>query len=401
MTIILRVFLLICMATVFNQHANAEPPFAGTIFLDPDIIKSTDPNAFVSLRATGQGIRQMFDRRPDDWVIVNAYLFVATYDDGLQIEIQVNPEFGSLSAQVQASFYAAVFGRLPNVLRKDVKTSWIHKGDELFGGGNNNLLIHTGSIGQGYIRDGVLEEVLVHEASHSSLDATHASSPGWVSAQEQDAEFISNYARSHPQREDIAETFLSYLAQKYRAHRISSNHLRLFRNTVPARNAYFDSVISISELYPFEVENPSDGYYHLSTSFRGPNMRLDVFNGGQFNNMTHLVEAANYSGQFWKFTQAGGQWLKVTTLLRGEDMCLDIFNGGPFNNEPHLTNCANYSGQLWRLVAAGENRYKLVTLFRGDDMCLGIFNGGVSNNRPHLTNCANYSGQLWTLTPEQ
>ena len=39
------------------------PPFEGTIFIDPDIIKEDDPTTFVSLSYAGTGIREMYDRR--------------------------------------------------------------------------------------------------------------------------------------------------------------------------------------------------------------------------------------------------------------------------------------------------------------------------------------------------
>ena len=68
-------------------------------------------------------------------------------------------------ARVEADFYAKEIGRLPVVLRKDLETVWIHQGVELFGGGNNNILIHTGQ-SVNYINDGILEETLVHEAAH-------------------------------------------------------------------------------------------------------------------------------------------------------------------------------------------------------------------------------------------
>ena len=74
---------------------NPDPPFKGTIFVDPDIITFSDPTTFQSLSFAGQGSRTMFDRRVNDWITVNAYLFNATFDDGLTTQIQVNPEFGS------------------------------------------------------------------------------------------------------------------------------------------------------------------------------------------------------------------------------------------------------------------------------------------------------------------
>ena len=49
-----------------------------------------------------------------------------------------------------------------------------------------NLLIHTGQADR-YAADGILEETLVHEAAHTSLDAAHASALDWLAAQTDDA----------------------------------------------------------------------------------------------------------------------------------------------------------------------------------------------------------------------
>lgn len=138
-------------------------------------------------------------------------------------------------------------------------------------------------------------------------------------------------------------------------------------------------------------------YYRLSTQFRGDKQCLDVFNGGDRNNLTHLANCANYSGQFWRLTPAGDGNYKLSTSFRGQGMCLDIFNGGARNNQPYLTDCANFSGQFWQLRSEGD-WYRLSTQFRGSGRCLDIFNGGQSNNMPHLDNCANYSGQLWKFS---
>jgi ricin-type beta-trefoil lectin protein len=80
-------------------------------------------------------------------------------------------------------------------------------------------------------------------------------------------------------------------------------------------------------------------------------------------------------------------------------MCLDIFNGGAKNNQPHLVNCANFTGQFWNIMITGDGDWvRLTTKFRGPGMCLDIFNGGANNNQPHLVNCTNFTGQLWMLT---
>jgi hypothetical protein len=210
--------------------------------MDPDIITASDPTTFQALSPKGQGNRTMFDRRANAFVQFQAYLFDATFSDGLSAEIQVNPEFGSSeAARVEAEKYAIVIGRIPKALRIDVLTVWIHKGMEPFGGGNNNLLIHVGQ-GDAYIADGILEETFVHEAAHTSLDAAHAASAGWLSAQAKDVNFISTYARDNPTREDVAESVLPWLAVRYRASRISPAQITKIQRAIPTRLAYFDSL---------------------------------------------------------------------------------------------------------------------------------------------------------------
>ncbi len=226
-----------------------EPPFGGTIFIDPDIVVASDPTAYVGLIYAGQGERQMFDRRVNDWINVNAHLFNATYQDGLSIEIQVNPEFSQSSALQQAERFGPIIGQLPTALRADLETVWIHNGNELFGGGNNNILIHTMQANV-YIADGILEETLMHEASHTSLDANHAQSPGWINAQKEDNKFISTYARDNAAREDIAESFVAYFAIRFRTDRISSKLANTITNAIPNRIKYFDDL----DLNMFPIE---------------------------------------------------------------------------------------------------------------------------------------------------
>jgi hypothetical protein len=246
----------------------AAPPFSGTIFLDPDIITPADPTTFQAASYAGQGFRWMFDRRVNNWTYINAYLFDASFTDGLKAEIQVNPEFGNAAAaQTQAQKYAQVIGRLPTALRLDVDTVSIHQGTQPFGGGNNNLLIHTGQADL-YAADGILEETLVHEATHTSLDADHAAAPGWLAAVAADGEYISTYARDNPTREDVAESFLPYLAVRYRADRISQSLANTISQTIPHRMDYFDS-------QPFNL-------YPLSTTLLGDFNRNGVVDGADY-----------------------------------------------------------------------------------------------------------------------
>ena len=216
-------------------------PFGGTVFISPDVLTPADSSTFTGVEYTGRGQREIFDRRPNAWITVNAYLFAARYR-GATLEFQVNPEFGSVdAARAEVDAYAPALGRLPAVMLSRALKVQVNAGNELFGGNwrDQSFLIHTGQ-GAEYRRDGFLEEVLFHEAAHVSLDGYHADAEGWRAAQAADGEFISTYARDFPDREDVAETALPYFAVRYQPGRLSAEQRAMIEATVPNRLQYFD-----------------------------------------------------------------------------------------------------------------------------------------------------------------
>ena len=51
----------------------ADPPYSGTSFIDPDILTSNDRTTFVSISYTGRDDRTVYDRRVANWITINAY----------------------------------------------------------------------------------------------------------------------------------------------------------------------------------------------------------------------------------------------------------------------------------------------------------------------------------------
>jgi hypothetical protein len=240
------------------------PPFSGTIFIAPDIINDSDPTSFVGLIYTGQESRSMYDRRLDTVKEYNAHLFVATFDDGIEMEIQVNPEFVQKSALNQAEKYSRVIGQLPFTLRKHINYVFIHNGDYDWSGNYNGshgiydisgdanfsdgwLLIHT-LRGEKYFASGIVAETLIHEAIHAIFDDFHADNSQWKLAQQQDSGFISTHAQNHHTQEDLAESFVPYLAIRYKSDRISQELRQTIITTNEHRINYFDSLNV--EIYP-------------------------------------------------------------------------------------------------------------------------------------------------------
>ena len=216
------------------------PPFEGTVFISPRLIDSSDSSSLMNVTYAGRGMREVFDRRVDRWISVDAYLFNVRYGWGA-VEFQVNPEFGSPdAARAEVDTYAPALGRLPAFLMTNAREVQINAGVELFGGNaNGSFLIHTGQ-GQRYIDDGFLEEILFHEAAHVSLDARHWNAPGWTTAQNADGVFVSTYARDNPGREDMAESILPYFAVRRRSARLGDADQTAILAAIPNRLEYFD-----------------------------------------------------------------------------------------------------------------------------------------------------------------
>ena len=201
-----------------------------------------------------EGNRVIWDYRVMDWITVDAYLFNARIG-ARDVEFQVNPEFGSeAAARVEVDAYAADIGRLPAVLLSNLAKVHVNAGRpahpeaatfqprRVFGGNrfDQSITIHTGT-GEEYRQDGFLEEVLFHEGAHVSVDGAVVNDPAWHAAQGADGEFISDYARDNPDREDVAESILPYFAVRFRPDRLRPGQRQAIEDVIPARLEYFDA----------------------------------------------------------------------------------------------------------------------------------------------------------------
>lgn len=223
----------------FELDHTGTPPYSGTAFISPDVIDGNDPSVLMSVAYTGRGERAIYDGRVDTVIRVNAYLFDVRYTWGA-MEFQVNPEFGSREAsRAEVDTFASPLGRLPVAMMTNAQVVEVNAGNERFSGGSGTFTVHTGN-GHGLIRDGYLEEVLFHEASHVTLDHMHSGTPSWTATQEADGVFISTYAQEQPQGEDVAETIVAWFALRYRADRIGAADQAAIKYAIPNRLRYFD-----------------------------------------------------------------------------------------------------------------------------------------------------------------
>ena len=91
---------------------------------------------------------------------------------------------------------------------------------------------------------GRFEETLFHESVHTSIDDEFANSPEWLSAQKADGAFLTEYAASNPETEDLAETALYAWALVHHRNRISEADADAWRTLVPERIAVVSTILS-------------------------------------------------------------------------------------------------------------------------------------------------------------
>ncbi|TPP10606.1 RICIN domain-containing protein [Rhizobium glycinendophyticum] len=134
----------------------------------------------------------------------------------------------------------------------------------------------------------------------------------------------------------------------------------------------------------------------LASQFTGPDQRLEIVNGGPFQDLAIMTDRNEESaGQRWQVTSEG-QWVRIRNEAIGDTMCLDVVNGGDPAYMVQMRPCGNYSGQLWQISASDEHM-RFTTQFLGSRYCLDIVNGGMLDRYAQMRPCGDYSGQLWTL----
>lgn len=213
-------------------------PFSSTSDTVFDIIKVTDPSTFVCLSYQGRTTRQMWDKRLDNEFDLNVFLFQAHFSDSPPFDIILNPEFATReAAEQEARRYTHALGQLPLVFRHGIRQFGIHGGEPTYSAGAGKIFVYADMtsrrIGQNH-----LEESLMHEAAHVSLDPQYARSPEWQAAQASDGAFLTGYGERHPEGEDLAETALFAYALFSHPGRIPPVDSQDILRTVPARLAF-------------------------------------------------------------------------------------------------------------------------------------------------------------------
>ena len=247
MTTMLR--CLLGLSLLLASVVHSQEPYHGTVWINSNVITKADPTTFLGLSGAGHHHREVYDARIGHWSIIDTYVFEARYDDGVSVEVLVNPEYDTTAARQVADRYARILGQIPTGLRVGVNMLTIHKGYEYAnGGGNHDINLHEDQAEEALAK-GFLEEIMLHEAVHATLDPQYNNTAEWLSAQKADGKFISTYARDYPDREDMAESLSAWFIARYAIDRMPHETLRTIYRTIPNRLAYFDALLL--DMYPY------------------------------------------------------------------------------------------------------------------------------------------------------
>jgi hypothetical protein len=222
-----------------------EPLFASSVVgTEFDFIRDEDPSAFVEMNFVAKQDFEMPDKRGDRELFQPAFVFQASYAEGTVVKIALDEAFeDEASARAEAERYATRLGRIPEVLRRGVDRIVVHRGGpETTAFSDIGLIVVYSANASRRIATHDLEETLFHESVHATWDKAHARSAAWQAAQESDGAFVTRYARSKPEGEDLAETALFSFALHHHPERLPAATVAALGENLPARLRYLSAL---------------------------------------------------------------------------------------------------------------------------------------------------------------
>ena len=236
---------------IFNQIEISDPPFAGTMWDLPDLIKSSDYTVYSTSIYQGTETRMFYDKAIPDFIDYPAHVYKVNFGDGLSVDFEIYTEFNQDESLAIKQKYAPLMGQLGKELRKNIKSIEFLKGEEVASAQRSNdlsyanITFHTdwlNNIVETRLDGDRTEELFIHEAVHLSIDPYVYSQQGWTDAVNLDGNYLSTYAKNNPDSEDVAETFQAYIAVKYFPERIGSSLRDTILSVCLNRFKYFDSL---------------------------------------------------------------------------------------------------------------------------------------------------------------
>lgn len=256
---ILAGLALSCLAAT---AAAAEPLFPTSVVSnDIDFITVDDPAVSGCLVYVGRTTQEMPGALDtNDLFVEGVHSYAATFVDGSRVGVWVHPSVGEQEeADARAALLLGPLGRLPGFMRQKLSHIVVQSGNRSAFAehlGHFFVLYEDNMLDRISTHD--LEETVFHESVHATLEAEWAESEEWRQAQAADNAFITEYAASRPEQEDLPESALFAYTYLRHPERLPSEVARGVKEIMPARLEFFERLFSAPEAGPTVATLPDD-----------------------------------------------------------------------------------------------------------------------------------------------
>ncbi|MFS4418683.1 hypothetical protein [Maribacter sp. 2307ULW6-5] len=211
---------------------------------DIDFIRASDTDAFKSLAYVEQGAREMPGSESGELMDPGTFVFQVNFKEGKDIEIWAHSAFGTINAaKVYADKLGGRLGKLPLYMRNKLSHVVLHKGDSnAFAEDAGGFFVLYSENMDERISTNDLEETVFHEAVHVAFDLAHAKSKEWKEAQKNDGVFITEYAQSRPEKEDLAESAIFVYTKLTHPGRLDDKVVQWMETNIPNRLVYIEDL---------------------------------------------------------------------------------------------------------------------------------------------------------------
>ena len=246
------------------KDTTQDPPYAATAYIDPDWVSDDDPSLFSGFQSIGTWNVQMFDYRTGEFGRYDTHSFEIEFDNGHTVTARVNTEYDVAIAEEVVQLWGTTLGQLPEGMVMELGELHFQGDDDTEAMGANaftdptHIVVHRGWSDRAS-RSGSIQEGALHELAHVVFQP-RVEDPEWLEAQEADNCFISTYARDYPLQEDLAESFVPYLALKLTPDRVSAADRENITSCISARSRVLDGWIQELglSLYPIASGEPEE-----------------------------------------------------------------------------------------------------------------------------------------------
>ncbi|WP_196158620.1 hypothetical protein [Reinekea sp. G2M2-21] len=203
-----------------------------------------------SLHFLGRVRAEMPDKRSDDLFDADSFHFKISFKDETSINVFSHSSFGSRKkAEKYVIKLLGPLGKLPVYMRDRLSHVVIHKGNETaFSDHLGHFFVVYSENMDIRIGNHDLEETVFHESVHATLDYLFSDNEQWLNAQRLDCCFVTDYAKSHPMGEDLAETSLFAYAYFRYPDQLPKNVKIWLETKIPNRLSFFRDQIFESYL---------------------------------------------------------------------------------------------------------------------------------------------------------